>query len=51
MIEVGMSQEHIIDAGGIKAEWLLILFVQLAATLMHAAVDQDFLARALDHMA
>jgi len=22
MIEVGMSQEHIIDAGGIKAEWL-----------------------------
>jgi hypothetical protein len=41
MIKMRMGQQEVVDAGGIKAEWLGILFIQLVATLMQSAVDQQ----------
>ena len=45
MIQVCMGEQYVVDAGGIKAERSGIFLVQLAATLMEPAVDQDPLAQ------
>lgn len=51
MIEMGVRQQYVIDAGGVKAERFGVLLVQLAATLIHSAVDQDPLPGAFNQMA
>ena len=45
-----MGQQYVVDAGGIKAERSGIFLVQLAATLMEPAVDQDPLPSTFDQM-
>ena len=50
MIQVCMGQQYVVDGGGIKAEWSGIFLVQLAATLMEPAVDQDPLPSTFDQM-
>lgn len=50
MIQMSVGQQHIVNAGGIKAERFGILLVQLATTLIHPAVDQDPLVGALNQM-
>ena len=50
MIQMGMRQQHVVDAGGVKAKGLSILFVKLAATLIQPAVNQDPLPGALNQM-
>ena len=50
MIQMRMGQQYIIDARGIKAERFGVLLVQLAATLIQPAVDQDPLAGAFNQM-
>lgn len=44
MIEMGVRQQDIIDACRIEVERLGILFIELPAALMQAAIDQDPLA-------
>ena len=50
MIQVRMGQQNEVDGGGIKAERSGIVLVQLAATLMKSAVDQDSLPSTFDQM-
>jgi len=50
MIKMGMCQQHIVDAGSIEPKWMRIFLVQLTATLIQPAVDQDPLSGALDHV-
>ena len=45
-----MGQQYVVDGGGIKAERSGIFLVQLAATLMEPAVDQDPLPSTFDQM-
>ena len=50
MIQMCMSQQYIVNAGGVKAERFGVLLVQLAAALIHPAVDQDPLPGAFNQM-
>jgi hypothetical protein len=51
MIEVGVRQQHDIDAGGIEAEVAGVFLGELAAALKEAAIDQDAPTGAFDEMA
>ena len=50
MIQMGMGQQYVVDAGRLEPERLRIFLIQLAATLVQPAVDQDLLPGALDHV-
>ena len=50
MVQMRVGEQHVVDGGGIKAERSGVLLVQLAATLMQPAIDEDALARAFDQM-
>ena len=50
MIQMRVGQQYIIDARSIKPERFGVLFVQLAATLIHPAVDQNPFPGALNQM-
>jgi hypothetical protein len=51
MIEMGVRQQHKIDAGGIETKVAGVFFGKLAAALIESAVDQKAPAGALDEMA
>src|SRR5580698_5325298 len=51
MVEVRVSEEHIIDAGGVKTERRGVVDVEFAAALKQTAIDQHAFARAFDQMA
>jgi hypothetical protein len=51
MIEVGVRQQHNIDAGGIETEVAGIFVGELAAPLIEPAVDQKTPAGAFDEVA
>jgi hypothetical protein len=51
MIEVGMRQQHKIDAGRIEAKVATIFLGNLTATLIEPAIDQHPPAGALDEVA
>jgi len=51
VVEVRMGEEQEIDACRIESERLSVLFVKLAASLEHPAVDQNPPACALDQVA
>jgi hypothetical protein len=44
MVQMRTGQQDVVDAGAIKAERRGVFLVQLAATLIQSAVDQDLLA-------
>jgi hypothetical protein len=50
MIKMGVGQQDVVDAGGIEPKRVRIVLVQLTATLVQPAVDQDPLSGALDHV-
>jgi hypothetical protein len=51
VIEVRVREQYQIYAGGIEPERVRVLFVKLASTLVHAAVDQDAPPATLDQVA
>jgi hypothetical protein len=51
MIEMGMRQQHKVDAGGIETKVGGIIEGKLAAALVESAVDQNAPAGALDEVA
>ena len=51
MIEMGVGQEHKVDALGRKAERRGIIGVEFAAALKQAAIDQHAPAGAFDQVA
>jgi hypothetical protein len=51
MIEVGVSQQNEIDAGGIETEVAGIFFRDFAAPLVEPAIDQHAPAGAFDEVA
>ncbi|OIQ66727.1 hypothetical protein GALL_517000 [mine drainage metagenome] len=51
VVQMSVGEQHIIYGGRVEAEGLAVLFVQLMSALIHAAVDQDILAGAADHVA
>ena len=51
MIEMGMRQQHKIDAGRIEAKLAGIFLGDLAATLIEPTIDQYMPAGALDEVA
>ena len=48
---MSVGQQHKIDAGGVEAEIVGILLVEIAAALQHATVDKQMPPAAFDHMA
>ena len=50
MIKMGMGEQDVIDAGRVEPKGLRVFFVQLAAALVEAAINQNFLSRTLDQM-
>lgn len=51
MIQVGVGQEHKVDALGRKSERRGIVLVELATALEQAAIDQHASASAFDQVA
>ena len=51
VVEMGVGQQQEVDCRGVEAEGLGILLIELAPALIHAAVDQDAAAGALDQVA
>ena len=51
MIEVGVRQQHEIDAGRIETEVAGIFLGEIAAALIEPAIDQNAPAGAFDEMA
>ena len=51
VVEVRMGEQQEVDAGGIEAERLRVLFDKLALPLEKAAVDENPLPRAFDQVA
>ncbi len=50
MIQVCMRQQNVVDGRGVKSKWRGIVFLQFAAALEHAAVDQNADAAGLQQM-
>ena len=50
MIQVSMRQQDIVDGRGVKSKRSGIVFLQFAAALEHAAVDQNADAAGLQQM-
>ena len=51
VVEMGVGQQQVVDAGGIEAEGGRVLFIEFPPALVHAAVDENPLAGAFDHVA
>jgi len=51
MVKVSMGEQHEINGGGIKTEWLGIFFIQFAPALIQAAINQYPLACTFNHVA
>jgi hypothetical protein len=51
VVEVRMGEQQEIDVGGVEAERLRVLFDKLALPLEKAAVDENPLPRAFNHVA
>ena len=51
MVEMSMSEQEIVDLGGLEAERVGIFLVKLAAALEHPAVNQDAAPGTVHHMA
>ncbi len=50
MVEMGMCQQNKIDGRRVEPEGFGIFVIEFAASLTHAAIDQDALAETFDQM-
>ena len=51
MVDVGVTEQHRIEPGGVEAEGVAVALVAFLAPLDHPAVEQDPPARVLDQVA